>query len=103
MTIKQIIKLLIPDNLSIKQLLRLLALWGAFLLIGIFGLNEYRSHDQYTDYRDQIVLHGVDAKTPVYGITVVCSVMMIYTIILLLVALSRKKKTTDERRIMTRT
>jgi uncharacterized membrane protein len=92
MIIKQIIKQLIPDNLSIKQLLKMLALFGAFLLIGLFGLNEYKSQDQYTDYRDHIILHGTDARITVYGVAAVCSIMIIYTLILLLVALYREKQ-----------
>lgn len=90
---KRILQLLIPANLNVKELLKMLALWVAFIVvIGIPGLNEFRKNNQFTDHRDRITLHGNDAKTTLYGVIAVCSVMAVYSLLLLLIALYRSKK-----------
>jgi len=93
MKMNRIFKMLVPDNLNVKQLQKMLALWVAFIVvIGIPGLKEFNKYNQFTDHRDQITLYGNDAKTTLYGVLAVCSIMTVYSLLLLLLAVYRNKR-----------
>lgn len=83
----------LTPEISIKSLLQMLALWTTLLLfLCLPGLNEYETYGRLTDHRNRISIYGNDAKITVYAVTILSSLMMVYTLCLLLVALYRNRQ-----------